>query len=176
MMVRKMRVPCRPNVAAAVCRRWDFLVLVHLLLVAVLSVSNPIAAQSVGFAPPSNLQAWQSGRFVELTWSPPAVGQVLGYNVYRSESSNGPWTKLNDELVGPTSHVDRSPISGISWYAVSAISTDAIETGQTPPSGITFFPKVASDVSGQIFSLTHFPLSGGGLVGCIRQRNHQFCL
>lgn len=159
MGVRKTQIPCGPNVATAGCRRLDFLVLAYLLLVIVLSVSNA-AAQSVGFAPPANLYAWQSGRSVELTWSPPAVGQVLGYNVYRSENSNGPWTRLNDELVGPTAHVDRSPPSGTSYYAVSAVNEGQNETGQTPPIGVAFFSRVATDAPAETFSLTHFPLGG----------------
>ncbi|MBI4381274.1 MAG: peptidoglycan DD-metalloendopeptidase family protein [candidate division NC10 bacterium] len=151
-------------------RCWHLLVPVVTLLALMLAVPNAVGGEE-GFVPPTDLQARQSGRSVELTWNPPAVGQAWGYNIYRSDASNGPWTRLNDELVGQTTYLDRSPLSGTSYYAVSAVDEGQNETGQTPPSGVTFFSEIASDVSSQAFSLTHFPLQGLNWQGAYNAKN-----
>ncbi len=55
---------------------------------------------------------------VALAWSPSASG-VVGYNVYRSGQSGGPYTKLNSVLDASTTYTDSSVQSGKTYYYVT---------------------------------------------------------
>lgn len=52
---------------------------------------------------------------VTLSWNA-STSQVSGYNVYRSTSSNGHFTKLNNSLIVPTTYVDTSVVSRMTYY------------------------------------------------------------
>ena len=59
------------------------------------------------------------------------------YNVYRSSSPSGPWTKLNSSAITATTFTDTSPPTGvISYYEVTSVDASGTEsiavTGQTP--------------------------------------------
>ncbi|MGZ4867687.1 MAG: choice-of-anchor D domain-containing protein [Candidatus Angelobacter sp.] len=65
---------------------------------------------------------------VSLRWSPSASA-VVGYNVYRSSTSAGPYTKINPVLNASTTYVDNSVQGGRSYYYVStAINTNGVES------------------------------------------------
>ncbi len=65
---------------------------------------------------------------VSLRWSPSASA-VVGYNVYRSSTSGGPFTKINPVLDASTNYVDTSVQGGTTYYYVStAISTGGVES------------------------------------------------
>ncbi len=70
-----------------------------------------------------------SGRHsVELRWgaSPSAV---VGYNIYRATSPDGPFTRLNDDLVAGTNYVDKSVWVGERYYyVVKAVAPNRIES------------------------------------------------
>ena len=55
---------------------------------------------------------------VSLSWSS-SPSAVVGYNVYRSATSGGPYTKLNSVLNASTSYIDTSVKSGATYYYVS---------------------------------------------------------
>ena len=55
------------------------------------------------------------GHAVGLSWSP-STSQVVGYNVYRSGSPSGPYTKLTSALEASTTFVDTSVQSGKTYY------------------------------------------------------------
>ncbi len=53
--------------------------------------------------------------WVALSWTA-SVSQVAGYNVYRSNTSNGPYVKLNSSLVSSTTYSDQAVQSGSTYY------------------------------------------------------------
>jgi fibronectin type 3 domain-containing protein len=54
----------------------------------------------------------------------PNSSTVVGYNVYRSSISNGPYTKLNSPIVTSTTYVDSTVLASQTYYYV-ATSVDA---------------------------------------------------
>ena len=70
-----------------------------------------------GTAPPQHL--------VNLTWD--GVSAVVGYNVYRSSQSAGPYTKINSSLDASTTYADNSVQAGQTYYYV----TTAVDAGGT---------------------------------------------
>ena len=61
---------------------------------------------------------------VSLRWSP-STSAVVGYNIYRSPVSGGPYAKINPVLNAGTNYVDSSVQGGKTYYYVST----AIESG-----------------------------------------------
>jgi hypothetical protein len=60
---------------------------------------------------------------VDLNWRPSA-SSVLGYNVYRSSQSGGPYTQTNPALVAGTSFTDPSVTAGQTYfYVVTAVAS-----------------------------------------------------
>ena len=55
---------------------------------------------------------------VALSWTA-STSSVAGYNVYRSGSSGGPYTKLTSVLDASTRYVDNSVQSGLTYYYVN---------------------------------------------------------
>ena len=56
--------------------------------------------------------------YVSLTWTA-STDTVVGYNVYRSTTNNGPYTKVNSNLIAATSYNDQTVLSGITYYYVA---------------------------------------------------------
>ena len=54
---------------------------------------------------------------VTLSWTA-STSQVVGYNVYRSSTSGGPYTKLNSTLLTGTSYTDTAVQHGATYYYV----------------------------------------------------------
>jgi len=77
--------------------------------------------------PPENLQAAEGDQQVDLSWD--AVAGAVGYNVFRSPNSGGPYTQVNQELVTETSYTDSGLENGTQYcYVVRAVSADALES------------------------------------------------
>ncbi len=69
-----------------------------------------------------------SSHSVTLRWSP-STSAVVGYNVYRSSTSGGPYAKVNPVLDASTNYLDSSVQGGKTYYYVStAINTSGIES------------------------------------------------
>lgn len=71
---------------------------------------------------PTNLQASVASGGVTLSWSAVTDSSLQGYNVYRSSSASGPFTKLNSSPIKATTYVD-SAASGTEYYEVSAVDS-----------------------------------------------------
>jgi Concanavalin A-like lectin/glucanases superfamily len=56
--------------------------------------------------------------WVGLSWTA-STSQVVGYNAYRSTTSNGTYTKLNSALVTSTTYSDQNVQSGSTYYYVT---------------------------------------------------------
>ncbi len=69
-----------------------------------------------------------TSHFVDLTWDASPSTNVVGYNVYRGTESGGPYTKLNDFLVG-LAYTDDTVQNGITYfYVVTAVADNGAES------------------------------------------------
>jgi fibronectin type 3 domain-containing protein len=77
---------------------------------------------------PSDSQTAPRPHSVDLKWKA-SLSRVVGYNVYRSETDQGPYIKLTSAPVRATNYTDRSVQSGhIYFYAVTAVDSKGKES------------------------------------------------
>jgi hypothetical protein len=70
-----------------------------------------------------------AARAVTLQWQHSTSTGVIGYYVYRSTVSGGPYTKVASSLVSGTSYSDTNVISGLEYYyVVTAVSANGSES------------------------------------------------
>lgn len=75
----------------------------------------PTALATISTASPSE---------VALNWNAPSSTGIAGYNVYRSATSGGPYTKINSSLVSASNYTDTTVSAGTRyWYVVRATAT-----------------------------------------------------
>jgi hypothetical protein len=81
---------------------------------------------------PSGLVAEVQGSSVILSWQGGATdangGAIAGYNVYRSTTPGGPYTKLNTALITGTGFTDTSAQTGTFYYVVRSEDFDGYES------------------------------------------------
>jgi hypothetical protein len=78
--------------------------------------------------PPSDLTAIPTATEVSLAWNPSAEGDLLGYRVYRSDTSNGPYTLIASP--SSASYDDGTAVPGtMHFYVVTAVDSDSNESG-----------------------------------------------
>ena len=66
---------------------------------------------------------------VNLSWNP-STSQVVGYNVYRSTQSGGPYTMINPVLDPNTAYTDSTVVDGQTYYyATTAVNSQGEESG-----------------------------------------------
>jgi hypothetical protein len=71
---------------------------------------------------------------VVLSWTASITSNISGYNIYRSATSGGTYTKLNTALVVPTSYTDSSVQAGHTYfYVATAVDTSGNESIQSSP-------------------------------------------
>jgi hypothetical protein len=80
--------------------------------------------------------------YATLNWTPSPSPGIVGYNVYRSATSGGPYAKLTSSLVAPLTFTDTTVLAGQTYYYVatavdttnteSAYSTEAAVVVPTP--------------------------------------------
>jgi hypothetical protein len=81
-----------------------------------------------------------AGHSVTLTWTASTSTGVTGYNVFRSQTTGGPYTQMNTNLIGGTSFVDSSVTAGQTYYyvttavGISGQSSYSNETSASVPS------------------------------------------
>ena len=76
---------------------------------------------------PTGMGAGASGATITVSWS--AVGfTVNGYNVYRSTTSGGPYTKINGSVVAGTSYPDSGLADGTYYYVVRLVNVRGTES------------------------------------------------
>ncbi|MEY2466928.1 MAG: hypothetical protein QOD03_1449, partial [Verrucomicrobiota bacterium] len=78
-------------------------------------------------APVSEVNATQNGKSVNLSWTP-SDDSIEGYNVYRANNPNGPFTRVNNSLVKNTSFTDANA-SGNHTYMVRAVKLEKSASG-----------------------------------------------
>ena len=81
-------------------------------------------------AVPSGLTATGSGTGITLDWANNAEADLGGYNVYRSATATGTYTKLNTALLTASAYNDTTaPTGATSFYRVTALDTSGNESG-----------------------------------------------
>lgn len=66
---------------------------------------------------------------VDLSWNASTGPNVVGYNVYRSQISGGPYTKINTSLVPGTTYVDTTVQKCQTYYYVTtAVNSSGVES------------------------------------------------
>jgi hypothetical protein len=89
------------------------------------NVSNGVAITGDGIV----------GHTVSLAWT--ATGGV-GYNVYRSEVSGGPYTKLDAQLLNAASYVDAAVKAGLTYfYVVTSVDSSGVESAASAQASAT---------------------------------------
>jgi hypothetical protein len=102
---------------------------------------------------PENLVATSYPDHVYLIWDAGIEPDIAGYNIYRSENTGGPYTRLNDTLINSTDYDDYTIPPGVTgYYCVTAQIKAATEsrlsnevTGSTGISEINY--RIATSVS-----------------------------
>ncbi len=94
-------------------------------------------------APPSGLLATAGNGAVDLSWIANGESDLAGYNVYRSTTAGGPYSKLNGGLVATNAYTDTTVTNGTTYfYVVTAVDTSSNESGDsnevsaTPDAGL----------------------------------------
>jgi hypothetical protein len=68
---------------------------------------------------------------VSLTWTP-SVSVVAGYNVYRSQTSGGPYTKLDSSIVAADAYTDTAVQSAQTYYyVVTSVTSSGVESADS---------------------------------------------
>ncbi|MEL6923104.1 MAG: T9SS type A sorting domain-containing protein [Bacteroidota bacterium] len=80
-------------------------------------------------AVPTELSWFSNGQTVKLEWTASADNAVDSYHVYRSNSPEGPWSRLTMEPVEALSFSDAAPINGVNHYQVRAVKREVTGSG-----------------------------------------------
>ncbi|MCU0343706.1 MAG: M20/M25/M40 family metallo-hydrolase [Ignavibacterium sp.] len=81
---------------------------------------------------PSNFTAAPGFHSINLRWKKNPELDVVGYNIYRSDSLSGTFTKLNVPLISDTLFTDTSPASSIYYYyKVKAVDNQSNESNES---------------------------------------------
>jgi hypothetical protein len=68
---------------------------------------------------PQNLTAYIPENSVHLNWNANTEPDLAGYNIYRSNTTGGPYTKINSELIEDTTYIDEAGTAN-DFYCVTA--------------------------------------------------------
>ncbi len=83
-------------------------------------------------APPSGLNATGGDTTVALNWAPNTESDLAGYNVLRSTTNGGPYTKINTSLVANPSFNDTGLTNGTPYYyVVQAVDSSTNTSGNS---------------------------------------------
>ncbi len=81
-------------------------------------------------SPVSNVSATQVSANLQLNWSPSADNNILGYNIYRSDTITGNFIKLNPSIVTFNSFTDNNPLlSSNNIYMIRAVKSEVSPSG-----------------------------------------------
>ena len=97
-------------------------------------------------AAPTGLSATAGDANVQLSWAGNTEPDLAGYNVYRSTTTGGPYSKVNANLVTSPSYVDGGRTNGTKYfYVVRAVDTSTNESGNSNEANAT--PTAAQDTT-----------------------------
>jgi subtilisin family serine protease len=106
-----------------------------------------------------NLQASGEVSRVDLFFNPVDEPDLAGYNVYRSDVTGGPYTKINPAVVVEPNYSDYTAPPGITkYYVVAAVRTDFTESDYSDEA-------YAAALDGTPPVITHTPVIDRNIVG-----------
>jgi hypothetical protein len=74
---------------------------------------------------------------VALSWTA-STSAVAGYNVYRSQTSGGPYSKLDSTIVAASSYSDSNVLAGQTYYyVVTSVTSAGVESADSMPVSAT---------------------------------------
>jgi len=132
-----------------------------------LSVFAPILPKDgLAPSPPTSVSATAGSNQVSLTWTAPttntdssALGDLLGYEVYRSTSVAGTYTQVNTSDVTSTSYTDTTAVDGTAYYyKVTAADTGGNESAKSSASSAA--TPVSDTTAPTITSVTSTTVDG----------------
>ncbi|MGH9894024.1 MAG: hypothetical protein ACREA0_19000 [bacterium] len=89
-------------------------------------------------AAPTGLTASAGNTQVTLDWNDNSEGDLAGYNVYRSTTSGGPYSKVNGPLVTASTYLDTGLTNTTTYYYVTtAVDTASNESGNSNQASAT---------------------------------------
>jgi fibronectin type 3 domain-containing protein len=99
---------------------------------------QPGGGDTIPPAAPTGLTATGSNSTVSLDWNDNNETDLSGYNVYRSTTSGGPYTKRNSSLVSSSNYADNAVSGGTTYYyVVRAVDTSLNESGNSNQASAT---------------------------------------
>ena len=109
------------------------------------SPSNEVSAL-ISVAPPqapviTAVEAPAEGMMLSISWQY-AGGSSAGYRIYRGANAGGPYEKVNMNLIGTLSFVDRGLLSGIPYYYV-VVAVDAAGNEGANSNEVSGIPAVS---------------------------------
>ncbi|UCG47482.1 MAG: hypothetical protein JSU94_18600, partial [Phycisphaerales bacterium] len=103
--------------------------------------SNEASATPMDTTPPAaptGLSATAGDATVSLDWNDNGEGDLDGYNVYRSTTSGGGYSRLNGSLLSSSDYTDNSVSNGTTYYyVVTAVDTSSNESGYSNEASAT---------------------------------------
>jgi len=127
--------------------------------------SNQASATPTDTIPPSaptGLTAAAGNQTVSLVWNNNSESDINGYNVYRSTTPGGTYTRLNATPLSSPNYTDNSVINGTTYYyVVTAVDTSSNESANS--SEVSAKPQIITDVNvlgSWVSDLTHAKESG----------------
>ncbi|MGB7156561.1 MAG: choice-of-anchor D domain-containing protein, partial [Tepidisphaeraceae bacterium] len=86
---------------------------------------------------PTGLAAASTGAGIALNWNDNTEANLRGYNVYRSDTEGGTYTKLNSAVLTHSDYVDTTaPLAATSFYRIVAVNLNGTESAPATISAI----------------------------------------
>jgi fibronectin type 3 domain-containing protein len=95
-------------------------------------LSDQPGANATPPAAPTGLSATPGNALISLNWNDNNESDLAGYNVYRSTTSGGPYTMLNEWLLSNSDYIDSTTLGGVTYYyVVTAMDLFSNESGNS---------------------------------------------
>ncbi len=105
---------------------------------------------------PKNLSVIQpAGEHIEISWEKPDNQGGYLYNVYLSTSENGPFTKINEDLLPDTIFTDPEIRDGIVYYMVRAFKVQNTMSGSFYNSGRGIMKSIQATDVDELIKIQH---------------------
>lgn len=79
--------------------------------------------------PISDLVITSADNFVDLNWTASIDQDIVGYNIYRTDTLFGIYNRINSDLITSTSFIDNNPSQGENVYMVRAVKLENSGSG-----------------------------------------------
>ena len=100
-------------------------------------------------AAPTGLSASAGNQTVSLDWNNNSEADINGYNIYRSTTSGGTYTRLNGTLLSSSNYTDNSASNGTTYYyVVTAVDKSSNESANSGEVSATPIPSTIYTFAG----------------------------